>query len=518
MTRQLRTDFDPISIEILWARIISIVDEAAATFSRASFSTLVREANDFAVILTDQDGRSIAQSTKSIPSFIATLPATIKAFLERFPRDTLADGDVLITNDPWLGTGHVHDVNIVVPIFWQGGLIGFAGIATHLPDIGGRIRSTGVREIFEEGLQIPPVKLFDAGRRNETLVAMIARNVRVPDHSLGDIFGAVAGCQSLGVKLDELLTSEQIDLGALAGVLQSRSEAVMRRAIAEVPDGTYHHVVRHDGFEERIVIDCTIDIVGDEMRIDYAGSTEQLPRAVNVVPAYTFAYTAYGVKVLLAPNVPNNEGSFLAITTTAPAGSILNPVYPAASGGRGIIGHMLPAAVMGALAPVLGDRFGAEGSANSSFTMTGQHAGRRYAVINFLNAGLGATARRDGQSVLSFPSNLGNTPVEVMESLAPIRILHRARRRGSGGNGRHRGGDGLSLTFEFYGDEPAVCSFISTRRIVPPAGADGGEDGAPGRIMINGEVIDPAEHQVLRKGDRIDFLTAGGGGFGRPDA
>ncbi len=522
MAKTLRTEFDPITLEILWARIISIVDEAAATFSRASFSTLVREANDFAVILTDVDGRSIAQSTKSIPSFIATLPATIKAFLERFPRDTLHDGDVLITNDPWLGTGHVHDVNIVVPLFrradprGRADLIGFAGVATHLPDIGGRIRSTGVRDIYEEGLQIPPLKLFEAGKRNQTLVAMINRNVRVPDHSMGDILGAVAGCQSLGLKLNQLLASEQFDLRALANILQGRSEAVMRSAIAAVPDGTYNHVVRHDGFEERIVIDCTITIAGDDMHIDYAGSTEQLPRAVNVVPAYTFAYTAYGVKVLLAPNVPNNEGSFVPITTTAPVGSILNPTYPAASGGRGIVGHMLPAAVMGALAPVLGDRFGAEGSANSSFTMTGRHGARRYAVINFLNAGLGATAKRDGHSVLSFPSNLGNTPVEMMESLAPIRVIHRRRRRNSGGRGRYRGGDGQDLSFEFYGDEPAVCSFISTRRIVPPAGASGGQDGACASIKINGRTIDPAEHQILRKGDRIDFLTAGGGGFGKP--
>lgn len=516
MAQELRTEFDPITLEILWARIISIVDEASATFSRASFSTLVREANDFAVILTDTKGRSIAQSSKSIPSFIGTLPATIKAFLERFPADSLRDGDVLITNDPWLGTGHVHDVNLVVPIFADTTLVGFAGIATHLPDIGGRIRSTGVREIYEEGLQIPPLKLFEAGTRNETLIKMIERNVRVPDHSLGDILGAVAGCQALGSKLCGLLASERIDLGALALILQSRSEAVMRRAINDVPDGTYHHIVRHDGFEERIVIDCTIDVAGDEMRIDYAGSSEQIARAVNVVPAYTFAYTAYGVKVLLAPGVPNNEGSFRPITTDAPSGSILNPVYPAASGGRGIIGHMLPAAVMGALAPVLGERFGAEGSANSSFTMTGQHAGKRYAVVNFLNAGQGATANRDGQTVLSFPSNLGNTPVEVMESLAPIRILHRSRRTGSGGNGQCRGGDGLALSFEFLGDEPAVCSFITTRRIVPPAGANGGDDGLPASIEINGQAIDPAEHQVLHKGDRIDYLTAGGGGFGTP--
>ncbi|MEM7748822.1 MAG: hydantoinase B/oxoprolinase family protein, partial [Pseudomonadota bacterium] len=269
MANPLRTEFDPITLEVLWARIISIVDEAAATFSRASFSTLVREANDFAVILTDVEGRSIAQSTKSIPSFIATLPATIKAFLEHFPRETLYDGDVLITNDPWLGTGHVHDVNIVVPIFRDDQIVGFAGVATHLPDIGGRIRSTGVREIFEEGLQIPPLKLFEAGQLNETLAAMINRNVRVPDHSMGDILGAVAGCQMLGIKLNELLTNEQFELRELARILQGRSETVMRNAIEAVPDGTYNHVVRHDGFDDRIVIDCTIKVKGDRMDIDY---------------------------------------------------------------------------------------------------------------------------------------------------------------------------------------------------------------------------------------------------------
>ncbi len=511
-----RCDWDPVSLQILWARLISIVDEAAATFQRASFSTLVREANDFAVVLTDAKGRSIAQSSKSIPSFIATLPASIKVFNKRFPPQTLVEGDVLITNDPWDGTGHIHDVSLAAPIFLKGKIIAFAAIATHLPDIGGRVRSAGQREIYEEGLQIPVLKLFEGGRRNETLFAMIARNVRVSEHGIGDILGAVAGCQALGARLCALLEDQEIDLEALTAVLQSRSEAVMRQAIAAVPDGCYRHVVEHDGFEDRITIDCKVKIEGDGMLIDYEGSSEQLPRAVNVVPSYTFAYSVYGVKCILAPEVPNNEGSFAPIRTVAPRGSILNPLYPAASGARGMIGHMLPVAIMGALAPVLGDRVGAEGSANSSLTMTGEHHGRRYAAVNFINGGQGATPTRDGHRALSWPSNLANTPIEVMESLAPILVEYRKIRRGSGGKGRHKGGDGIAFGFEFLGDSPAVCSFICTRRIVAPAGSLGGEPGQSAAVRVNGRLIDTTEHRILKKGDRVTVLTAGGGGYGRP--
>ncbi len=516
MPSETSGELDPITLEILWARLISIVDEAAAIFQRASFSTLVREANDFAVVLTDSVGRSIAQSSKSIPSFIATLPASIKVFNQHYPPETLTEGDVLITNDPWYGTGHIHDVTIAVPIFLAGRLVAFSAIATHLPDIGGRIRSAGIREIFEEGLQIPVLKLFDGGRRNDTLFELIARNVRVPEHSIGDIMGAVAGCQSLGTHLRALLESERIDLDALARILQSRSESAMRNAIESVPDGTYRHVVQHDGFEERITIDCKVIVKGDEMLIDYQGTSPQIPRATNVVPAYTFAYSVYGVKCILAPEVPNNEGSFEPIRTVAPEGSILNPLYPAATGARGMIGHMLPIAIMGALAPVLGDRVGAEGSANSSFTITGQRNGRRYALVNFLNAGQGATASRDGHSVLSWPSNLGNTPIEVLESLAPLLVDYRKIRRGSGGKGRNRGGDGIALAFEFVGDSPAVCSFLCTRRIVAPAGSLGGDPGKTAAIRINGRTIDPTEHRVLEKGDKVVFLTAGGAGYGKP--
>ena len=512
----MRNSIDPIQLEIIWTRLVSAVDEAAATFVRASFSSLVREANDFAVVLTDAQGRSLAQSSKSIPSFIGTLPASIKHFLRKFPPSTLREGDVLFTNDPWMGSGHIHDVTLATPIFRGGELIAFAGITSHMPDIGGRLRSSGIRELYEEGLQIPMLKLQEAGVTNEAIVAFIRQNVRIPDATMGDIWGQVAACHKCAERLDELLGETNVDLKTVGEEIISRSDAAMRAAIRAVPDGTYRYKIVHDGFEERITIDSNVTIRGDRIDIDYTGTSPQLPRAVNVVPIYTFAYTAYGVKALLCPDVPNNEGSFLPVTTSAPEGTILNPRFPAASGARGMIGHLLPVALMGALAEVLPDRVWAPGSANSGMMISGEHAGRRYAGIYFINAGQGASSRRDGFSALSFPSNLSNTPIEVIEGEVPMRIVHRKLRRGSGGAGMQRGGDGLDFTFKFVGDNPAVCAIIMTRLKVPPPGVHGGEPGQIGRIFLNGEPIDPTEHLVLKYGDLISMQTAGGGGFGSP--
>jgi N-methylhydantoinase B len=258
-----------------------------------------------------------------------------------------------------------------------------------------------------------------------------------------------------------------------------------------------------------------LTVQGETIAIDFAGSSPQVARAMNVVPIYTFAYTVYGLKALLCPDIPNNEGSFLPISTDAPLGSIFNPVFPAASGGRSAIGHLLPAAVFKALAGVLPQKVWAGGSPNSSMTMSGEYRGRRYAVVNFLNAGQGANARRPGYSALSFPGNLGNTPVEMMESLAPIKVLRREIRRGSGGAGIHRGGDGISFEFELLPEaKETTASFLMTQLKSVPQGLDGGGPGQPGRLLINGVEVDPTEPKLLKGGDRILMETAGGGGWG----
>jgi N-methylhydantoinase B len=508
-----KIQLDPVTLEIQWKRLVSMVDEASAAFVRTSFSVLVREANDFAVVLTDAEGHSIAQSVLSIPSFIGTLPATVKHFLRKFPAHTLKPGDVMITNDPWMGTGHIHDVNIAMPIFDKGKLVAFAAVVSHMPDIGGRIRNAGIRDIFEEGLQIPQLKLINAGKPDQNLFDMIGQNVRVPEQTLGDIWAQVAACKMLEDRLRPLL--RDTDLNALGIEIRRRSEAAMRKSIRAVPDGVYHAQTQHDGFEDPILINCTVTVKGEKLAIDYTGSSAQVPRAVNVVPIYTFAYSAFAVKALLCPDVPNNEGSFTPITTSAPLGSIFNPTYPAASGGRGMIGHMMVPAIMMALADVLPERAIAEGSSNSSITVTGEHRGRPYAAVNFMNAGQGATKYRNGYTMLSFPSNLSNTPIEVFEQMAPLRVVERSIRRGSGGAGKNRGGDGLRFEVEVVADTPMMASMIMTRFRTAPQGISGGDPGKVGALLLNGKAINPADHWVLKKGDRVVMETAGGGGYGK---
>jgi N-methylhydantoinase B len=505
--------FDSIELEILWKRLISVVDEASAAFVRTCFSTLVRDGNDFAIVLTDAQGRSLAQSTMSLPGFIGCLPATVRHFLERFPASTMKPGDVFITNDPWKGSGHVHDVTTATPIFNNGKLVAFAAVVSHLPDIGGKLRSNSSREIYEEGLQIPLMKLFDAGQPNDILIEIISQNIRVPEQGMGDIYAQISGCRTMGERLQGLL--EAVDIDDLGAEVRARSENAMREAIRAIPDGVYRSSVQHDGFDEPIRIECKLTVKGDEIDIDYTGTSPQLPHALNVVPIYTFAYTVYGLKALLCPDIPNNEGSFLPISTSAPLGSLLNPTYPAASGGRSAIGHLLPAAVFKALAGVLPNKVWASGSPNSSMTMSGEYRNKRFAVVNFLNAGQGATSRRSGFSALAFPANLGNTPVEMMETLAPIRVLRREIRHGSGGEGHHAGGCGISFEFEILPDASEVtASFLMTQLKTPTLGLAGGSSGKPGQLVINGEKTDPTAPRVLRARDRILMETAGGGGYG----
>ncbi|NPT36484.1 hydantoinase B/oxoprolinase family protein [Paraburkholderia xenovorans] len=505
--------FDPIELEILWKRLISVVDEASAAFVRTCFSTLVRDGNDFAIVLTDAQGRSLAQSTMSLPGFIGCLPATVRHFLEKYPAATMKEGDVYITNDPWKGSGHIHDVTTVTPIFRDGELVAFAAVVSHLVDIGGKLRSNSSREIYEEGLQIPMMKLLDQGKPNDVLIEMIMQNVRAPEQGMGDIWAQVSACRMMGERLQGLL--DTVDLDALGAEVRQRSENAMRDAIRKIPDGVYESVVLHDGFEKPIELKCRLTVTDDRIDIDYAGTSPQLARALNVVPIYTFAYTVYGIKTLLCPDIPNNEGSFVPITTTAPLGSLLNPTYPAASGGRSAIGHLLPACVFRALGDVLPEKVWAAGSPNSSMTMSGEYRGKRFAVVNFLNAGQGANSRRDGFSALSFPGNLGNTPVEMMESLAPIKVLRREIRRGSGGAGKHPGGCGISFEFELLPEAANVtASFLMTQLKSSPPGLAGGGAGQPGRLMINGQIMDPTEPRVLNAGDRVLMETAGGGAYG----
>ena len=511
--------YDPISLEILWSRLIAIVDETAATLVRTSFSTIVRESNDFACVLLDAEGNSLAQSTLSIPSFISTLPLTVKQLLKVYPADTLEPGDVMVTNDPWLGTGHLNDINMAMPIFHRGRLIGFAASVAHAPDIGGRLRSPDNRELFEEGIRIPVCKWMKAGKPNEDVWSFISHNVRVPDQVIGDLRAQLAANEMSSRRLIHLIEEQGIeDLGELARTIQSISERHMREAIRLIPDGVYRHEVWMDGYSEPLVIRLQLTVDGDRIVADYTGTSPQIDRALNVVPNYTFAYTAFPIKCVVSPDTPNNEGCFRPLTVTAPEGSLLNPRFPAAVGARASVGHYLPVAVFGALAEVLPNRVqAASGSPMWALHLAGEDEHkRRFAGVFFFNGGQGASAAKDGISCLSFPSNLSNTPVEVIEHSFPIVLERKELAVDSGGAGQHRGGLGHTMAVRIESQKPLAAAFMSERIRFPAEGLFGGRHGSPGRVLLNGAPINPKESRLLHPGDLLEITTPGGGGFGDP--
>lgn len=510
---------DPITLEISWTRLISMVDEAAANLVRTSFSTIVRECNDYAVVLTDADGRLLAQSSYSVPSFICTLPLTVRHFIDRFGADGFKPGDVMISNDPWLGTGHLPDINIAVPIFHHGKLVAFAASVAHAPDIGGRLRSPSNREVYEEGLRITPMKLVDDDEPNETLLTIIRDNVRVNAEVLGDIWAQVSCNRSLAGRLIDFLDEVGVDLVHLGTVMSARADRAMREAIANVPDGEYRNEAVIEGSDGDIRLMCRIVVEGDRIDIDYTGSSPQVAQAINVVPCYTFAYSAYALKCLLAPDIPNNDGSFRSISTSAPLGSILNPRFPASVGARAMTGHLLPPLIMGALADVLPDAVqAAPGSPVWAVQLAGEHHNRGFAATFFLAGGQGASKGSDGISTLSFPSNLASTPIEVLEARCPIKVLRKEIRRESGGAGTWKGGDGQILEFRLEADAPVTVSFMANRTDYPAPGLSGGGYGLPGRVMADDMPLDPRLVSVLNPGTVIRLETPGGGGYGSAPA
>jgi len=512
--------FDPVELELLWRRLISIVDEAAAALVRTSFSTLVRESYDFSCVITDAAGQSLVQATDSIPSFIGTLPATVKHFLRLFPPDRLAPGDVLITNDIWLGTGHLNDITVARPIFRNGRLVAFSASTAHAPDIGGKIRSPEPREVFEEGLQIPPMKLMRGGETDETLLAILRRNVRTPEQTVGDLRAQVVALDLMEDRLAALMHAAGLnDLSDLAGEIQGRCEAAMRAAIARLPDGTYRSELQTDGLADRLItLRMALRIAGNAIAVDYAGTDAQVDRAINCALCYTFAMTMYGVKVCLSPTLPNNEGAWRPISLAAPPGCIVNPQFPAAGGSRMLIGHYLPMLVLGCLGQVVPDRvIAACGSPMWGMNQSGVRSdGRPYANMFFFNGGMGASATRDGQSCLSWPSNLALTSIEIGEHAAPLRFRYKRLRPDSGGLGRHRGGLGQEILLESRSPRPIAVSFLAERTVIPAFGIAGGEAGAAGELRINGARVDPKRQHILQHGDTVLLATPGGGGHGDP--
>ncbi|MFQ5830418.1 MAG: hydantoinase B/oxoprolinase family protein [Candidatus Methylomirabilia bacterium] len=515
-----RKVFDAVMLEVLWTRLISCVDEAAAALVRTSFSTLVRESHDFSCIITDERGQSLVQATQSIPSFIGTLPATVKHFLKEYPAETLKPGDVLITNDLYQGTGHLPDISVAKPIFKKGSLVGFSASTAHAPDIGGKIRSPEPREVFEEGFQIPIMKLMNEGRMDETLIKLLRKNVRTPEQTVGDLWAQIVALDMMEARSMALMEDYGLDsLAELARTIQTRCERAMRAAIRELPDGVYRSSLKTDGLmDEPIHLAMMLTVEGDRIDIDYAGSSPQVDRAINVAMCYTYAFTVYGVKCCTSPNLPNNEGAFRPISVRAPEGCVVNPVFPAAGGSRMLVGHYLPVLVFGCLGTVVPQRvMAACGSPMWGMNQSGVDGnGKPHANMFFYNGGMGASYRRDGPSCLSWPSNVSCTSVELSEQISPFRIKHKRLRADSGGPGKFRGGLGQEILFENRSGGPIAVSFLAERTIYPAIGIAGGKAGAPGLLKVNGEKVDPKRQYVLKKGETVMLGTPGGGGHGDP--
>ncbi|HET6308636.1 MAG TPA: hydantoinase B/oxoprolinase family protein [Rhodopila sp.] len=511
---------DAVTIEILWTRIVSIVDEAAKVIARTAFSTLSNEANDFACVLTDATGRSLAQNTYGIPSFIATLPATVRHMLEAFGAETMRPGDVYITNNPWQGTGHLPDVCLVKPIFHGGKLVAFSATTSHVPDIGGNVRSVAPRELFEEGLHIPLTRFMRDGIADPLLLRIITANVRTPAQTIGDIWAQISANEMMEQRLAGMLREYRLaDLSALAEEIFQRSEAAMRRAIHALPDGTFRCHIESDGMEAPFHFHVALHVANREIVADYTGTSPQQPCAINCPLTYTNAMTFYALKCALLPELPNNDGMFRPVRVVAPERSLLNPVFPAAVGARAATGHYVPVVVFGALHAVIPDRvMAAPGSPLWNLTLTGDRGGSggRFTSVLFFNGGLGGRPGRDGASCLSWPSNISATPVEVAERNAPVFFAHKRLSEGSGGDGQFRGGLGQDVRITVEA-EHGTSAFLMVERVrIAAPGLGGGVAGAPGRVLINDEPANARVPHHLQAGDTITLTTPGGGGYGEP--
>ena len=512
--------FDPVTLEVCWNRLIGVVNEQALALQRTSFTSIVREAGDLSAGVFDRRGLMVAQAVTGTPGHINSMALAMKHFLAAYPIDALAPGDVLITNDPWKTSGHLNDVTICNPVYLGDDLVAFFASTCHTADIGGHPLSAQARDVFEEGLQIPIMKLYEAGRPNESLVRLIRENVRLPDMVLGDFHAQIAGGAVGGERLLEFMAEfGQSRLEPLADEIIARTERAMRDAIRALPRGVYEHAIVSDGFDEPLTIKVRCEVRGDELLIDYAGSSPASARGVNVVMNYTEAYTTYGVKVIVSPDVPNNDGAFRPLRITAPEGSILNVKRPMPVAARHVIGHFLPHVLAGALGQAVPDRVMAEGSANIwGLNVSGRHeSGDPFVYFWVCSGGTGARATKDGLSATAFPSGVLGTPVEVIEHLAPLLIEKKALRENSGGAGRYRGGLGQVIAFRGRANTPFLVSILGDRTLRPAAGFLGGESGALGEVFIDG--IRPpnakAEHMVT-PGTLVEVRLPGGGGYGSP--
>jgi len=511
-------NFDAVSLGIMWDRLVSIVDEIVSTLVRTSFSTIVNESYDLTCVVLDAEANSIAQGTFSVPVFIGSAPITLRHMLKRYPAETLKPGDVIMTNDPWLGTGHLYDITMVRPVFRKNRIVAYTLSITHLPDIGGSGFGSSAVEVYHEGLRLPICKLYEQGRLNELIVEIIRTNVRVPEQVMGDIMANVA-CNEVGGR--ELLAFMDEygldDLNGLSRAIRWQSETAMRGKIHELGQGDYRNHIEVEGFGGPCDYVVKIEVQGDSVAFDFSGTSGCVRAAVNVPFCYTNAMALHAIKSLLLPNVPNNAGSIAPISVFAPPGCILNAQPPFATGGRHAMGHFVTPLVYGALAQVLPDRVQAGSGMMNLITFQGLRRDERpFSTLYFAAGGYGALASLDGWCTLPHPSNMAAVPVEVWETLTHTTIESKRLLPDTGGAGQWRGGLGQEVILRNDTGHLVTTLGMGNRTIFPARGLFGGGDGALRMHAIDGQPVHAKGRNELAPGQRMRIVEAGGGGFGDP--
>lgn len=513
---------DDIRMQVMWNRLISVVEEQATTLIRTAFSTSVREAGDLSAGVYNARGEMLAQAVTGTPGHVNTMAEAVGNFLGAIPREQMLPGDTYVTNDPWLGTGHLHDITMCTPVFNGDLLIGFFACTAHIVDIGGRGFGADAKSVYEEGVQIPIMKFAEAGAVNETLITILRANVRQPDQLVGDFY-SLAACNDVGRdRLLEMLEElGQVDLEPLSAFILSRTEAAMQERLAKLPRGTWRQEMTTDGYDAPIKLVAEVTIAGDHVAIDFTGTDLVSRWGINCPMIYAKAYACYAVMCVVAPDIPNNAASLAFTRVTSPE-NVLNAPWPAPVSVRHVMGHMVPDVVLGALAQALPGQIQAEGTAAlwnvqiSARPAEGQ-AGRRAEVLMFNSGGAGARPTLDGLAATAFPSGVHTMPVEATEHTGPIVIWRKELRPGSGGDGAQRGGLGQVIEIAPAEGHEFEFSAMFDRTRVPARGRDGGADGAPGSVALDdGTPLNPKGWQFVPAGRRLVLHAPGGGGFGDP--
>lgn len=510
---------DIITLGIVWDHLISIADELLLALVRTSFSMTVREAWDAGAVIFDRLGRPIAQGSQSTPAFTGTAFYTIEKLLEIYPAHSLEDGDVIITNDPWIGTGHLADVSVLRPVFRNGSLLGFVMTITHLVDIGGRGASVSSREIFEEGLLIPPIKIYRRGQVNEALLDIIKGNVRAPEQVVGDIMANISGTYAGAVKLNEMLDRHGLeDLQQIADGIISQSETAVRKKILAMPDGVYNNQLEAETRDEQpLTLACSLKIKTDSVKISFAGTSPCVPYAINVPLCYTRSWCAYTLKCLTTPSIPNNLANVLPLEVTAPENCILNAQHPAATLGRNTVGWYVVPLLMGAFARALPDAVQAEPGMATAVVFNGTlRNGGRLLDQYFATGGMGAMAGLDGRQTTPAPTNCAMISSEIWEDETEVAVLERRILPDSGGAGQYRGGPGQQVVLKNNTGHPITLSLFGLRTEFPAKGYAGGRDGGLRAFRINNEAVTGKGTHTLPAGGLFTIQEAGGGGFGDP--